>query len=419
MYDSLPSWLKEKQKPSEDNKLTLRLRNGSQIKATSASSDAGRSEAVSLLIIDEAAFINNIGEIWASAQQTLATGGGCIALSTPYGTGNWFHKTWVAAELGDNSFLPIRLPWNVHPERDQSWRDQQDSDLGVRMAAQECDCDFSTSGDTVFHAENIDYYDKEFVREPLEKRGVDQNLWVWEPVDYSKDYLVVADVARGDGKDSSTLHVFDVETFTQVAEYKGQMGTKDFGNLLVGIATEYNNALLAPENSSIGWSTIQTILDRGYQNLYHSPKGNSMSVDNYFDPYMDYSKMTPGFTMASNTRPISIGKFQEAVRDKGVIFRSVRLLEEMKVFIWRNGRAEAQSGYNDDLVMAFSIGCYLRETAFKLRQQGMDMTKSMLNNISSNKSPYAGGYSGDGDFKNPYKIDNPYSNGEEDISWLL
>ena len=60
MYDNLPSWLKEKQKPSEDNKLTLRLRNGSQIKATSASSDAGRSEAVSLLIIDEAAFINNI-----------------------------------------------------------------------------------------------------------------------------------------------------------------------------------------------------------------------------------------------------------------------------------------------------------------------------------------------------------------------
>ena len=260
-------------------------------------------------------------------------------------------KHGLRLKLGDNSFLPIRLPWEVHPERDQAWRDQQDADLGIRMAAQECDCDFSTSGDTVFYPENIDYYEKDCVKEPLEKRGIDKNLWVWEPADYSKDYLVVADVARGDGKDYSTFHVFDVETFTQVAEYKGQMGTKDFGNLLVGIATEYNNALLAPENSSIGWSTIQTILDRGYQNLYHSPKGNSMSVDNYFDPYMDYSKMTPGFTMASNTRPIAIGKFQEAVRDRGVIFRSVRLLEEMKVFIWRNGRAEAQTGYNDDLVL--------------------------------------------------------------------
>ena len=89
MYENLPSWLKIS--ASENNKLSLRLSNGSIIKATSASSDAGRSEAVSLLLIDEAAFIDNIGEIWASAQQTLATGGGAIVLSTPYGTGNWFH----------------------------------------------------------------------------------------------------------------------------------------------------------------------------------------------------------------------------------------------------------------------------------------------------------------------------------------
>ena len=79
------------------------------IKATSASSDAGRSEAVSLLIVDEAAFIEQIGEIWASAQQTLATGGGAIVLSTPYGTGNWFHKTWVSAENKENDFLPIKV----------------------------------------------------------------------------------------------------------------------------------------------------------------------------------------------------------------------------------------------------------------------------------------------------------------------
>ena len=136
MYESLPSWLKVD--AAENNKLNLRLTNGSQIKATSASSDAGRSEAVSLLIIDEAAFIDNIGEIWASAQQTLATGGGCIALSTPYGTGNWFHQTWVRAENNENAFLPIRLPWDVHTERAQAWPDKQDDLLGdPRTAAQE------------------------------------------------------------------------------------------------------------------------------------------------------------------------------------------------------------------------------------------------------------------------------------------
>ena len=128
MFDNLPSWLKLP--ADENNKLTLRLSNGSQIKAVSAAGDAGRSEAVSLLLIDEAAFIEGIGEIWASAQQTLATGGGAIVLSTPYGTGNWFHQTWVRAEAQENDFLPIKLPWYVHPERDEAWRKKQDEYLG-------------------------------------------------------------------------------------------------------------------------------------------------------------------------------------------------------------------------------------------------------------------------------------------------
>ena len=415
MYDNLPTWLKEKDKPTEFNKLTLRLNNGSQIKATSASSDAGRSEAVSLLLIDEAAFINNIGEIWASAQQTLATGGGCIALSTPYGTGNWFHKTWVASELGENSFLPIRLPWQVHPERNQEWRDRQDSDLGHRMAEQECDCNFATSGDTVFYPEDIAFYEQSFTREPLEKRGIDQNLWIWEPADYSRNYLISADVARGDGKDYSTFHIIDVENFTQVGEYRGQLGTKEFGYLLVGIATEYNNALLAIENSSIGWSTVQTVIERGYQNLYHTPRGSI--ANSFFDPFMDTNKMTAGFSLTQATRPIAIGKFQEAVADKSAIVYSARLLEEMKVFIWKNGRPEAQTGYNDDLIMAFAVACYLRETSFKMRQQGMDMSRSMLNSMSTSTNPYSGGYSSNNN-PNPYNIQNPYG-GSEDISWLL
>ena len=417
MYENLPSWLKVD--ADENNKLTLRLKNGSQIKATSAASDAGRSEAVSLLIIDEAAFIDNIGEIWASAQQTLATGGGCIALSTPYGTGNWFHQTWVRAENKENDFLPIRLPWMVHPERDQTWRDRQDELLGdPRMAAQECDCDFSTSGDVVFYPEYIEFYEKTYLKDPLERRGADRNLWVWEPCDYSRTYMVVADVARGDGKDHSAFHVIDIENNTQVAEYKGQLGTKEYGHLLVGIATEYNEALLVIENNSIGWSTIQTVIDRGYQNLYYSPKSGEVRSDSYFEQYMDTSKMVPGFTMSSRVRPMVISKFQEYLGDKSVTFQSKRLLEEMKTFIWRNGRPEAQQGYNDDLVMSFGTAMYVRDTAFKYKQHGVELAKSMLNNLQSNKPTHIGAYRPAKD-KNPYRIDNPYSGGEEDISWLL
>ena len=416
MYENLPSWLKID--APENNKLTLRLSNGSQIKATSASSDAGRSEAVSLLLIDEAAFIENIGEIWASAQQTLATGGGCIALSTPYGTGNWFHQTWTRAEQGENDFLPIKLPWYVHPERNQTWRDRQDDLLGdPRMAAQECDCNFSTSGDIVFYPEYIEYYEQSFIKDPIEKRGADQNLWVWEGADYSRTYMVVADVSRGDGKDYSAFHVIDTETNVQVAEYKGQIGTKEYGHLLVGIATEYNEALLVIENANIGWATIQVVIDRAYQNLYYSTKGGETNVNSYFDKYQDNSKMVPGFTMSSRTRPMVIGKFQEYISDKGVTIQSKRLVEEMKTFIWRNGRPEAQSGYNDDLVMAFSTAMYIRDTALKFRQRGLDLTRESLNNIQVNRTAYQGSYGNHDKIRNPYEIDTDH--GKENINWLL
>ena len=416
MYENLPSWLKID--AAENNKLNLRLANGSQIKATSASSDAGRSEAVSLLLIDEAAFIDNIGEIWASAQQTLATGGGCIALSTPYGTGNWFHQTWTRAEGGENEFLPIKLPWFVHPDRDEAWRKRQDELLGdPRMAAQECDCDFSTSGDIVFYPEYIEYYEKTYIKDPLERRGADQNLWVWESPDYTRDYMVVADVSRGDGKDYSACHVIDVANNVQVAEYKGQIGTKEYGHLLVGLATEYNEALLVVENANIGWATIQVCIDRQYTNLYYSQKTESNNVNSYFDKYQDTSKMVPGFTMSSRTRPMVVGKFQEYLSDKGVTFQSKRLIEEMKTFIWRNGRPEAQSGYNDDLVMAFGIAMYIRDTALKFRQRGIEITKNSLNNMSVNRTPYQGSYGGKQQVRNPYSIDTEH--GKENINWLL
>jgi hypothetical protein len=128
--------------------------------------------------------------------------------------------------------------------------------------------------------------------------------------------------------------------------------------------------------------------------------------------------MTPGFTMNSKTRPICINKFQESIADKGVIFQSKRLLSEMKTFIWKNGRSEAQLGYNDDLVMPFSMGQYVRSTALQFNKYGEDMYKSMLNSTTSTNTPYHGGYSPTNQ-ENPWSMDNPYSNGKEDIRWLL
>jgi len=415
MYDQLPKWLKL---PAvEKNKLSLRLKNGSKITAKSSNADAARSEAVSLLLIDEAAFIDNIQETFTAAQQTLATGGQCMALSTPNGIGNWFHQTWDKAESGENSFLPIKLPWTVHPERDQSWRDQQDSDLGPRMAGQECDCDFLASGDTVFEPDDMMFFEQTYLKEPLERRGVDSNLWVWEGVDYTKSYMVVADVSRGDSADYSAFHIFDIENCVQVGEYKGKISPKDFGNVLVGIATEFNQALLVVENANIGWATIEQILERQYSNLYYSSTSQMETVESYMSKY-ERDKLVPGFTMSVRTRPLVIAKMIEYIRERGVTIQSKRLLGEMRVFVWKNGKPQAQTNYNDDLLMACATALYVRDTALRLRQQGMDLARAQLSSFQNlNAKNKAVMKSVGNQQNNPYIIDNGY--GQEDISWLL
>ena len=414
MYDQLPSWLRLK--AVEKNKLSLRLKNGSRISAKSSNSDAARSEAVSLLLIDEAAFIDNIDETFASAQQTLATGGQCMALSTPNGIGNWFHQTWEKAETGENSFIPIRLPWTVHPERNQEWRDLQDADLGPRMAAQECDCDFLSSGDTVFEPEDLIFMETTSQTDPTEKRGISGDYWIWEYPDYTKSYMVVADVARGDGQDFSTFHVFDIEAASQVAEFKSKVPPKEFGNLLVGVASEYNNALLVVENANIGWSTIEQIIEREYVNLYYSSKSDQDTVESYMTK-MERGNLTPGFTMSMRTRPLVIAKMMDYVRERSVTIKSQRLLKEMRVFVWKNGKAQAQTNYNDDLVMAFATGLYVRDTALRLRQQGMDLSRANLSAIGNLNQRQGAAYSVGNMQNNPYIMKTP--DGDQDISWLL
>tara|TARA_B100000963_G_scaffold69630_2_gene57991 strand:- start:4502 stop:6073 length:1572 start_codon:yes stop_codon:yes gene_type:complete len=415
MYDQLPKWLRLT--AVEKNKLSLRLKNGSKITAKSSNADAARSEAVSLLLIDEAAFIDNIDETFTAAQQTLATGGQCMALSTPNGIGNWFHLTWDKAESGENSFLPIKLPWTVHPERDQSWREQQDSDLGPRMAGQECDCDFLASGDTVFEPDDMLFYEETYQKEPLERRGVDGNLWIWEGVDYTKSYMVVADVARGDSTDYSAFHIFDIETCTQVAEYKGKLSPKDFGNVLVGVSSEYNEALLVVENANIGWATIEQILERQYSNLYYSSTSQMETVESYMTKY-ERDKLVPGFTMSVRTRPLVIAKMIEYIREKGVTIQSKRLLGEMRVFVWKNGKPQAQTKYNDDLLIACATALYVRDTALRLRQQGMDLARAQLSSFQNLNAKNKAVIKTVGNQQNnPYLIDNGF--GKEDISWLL
>jgi len=378
----LPSWIRIADL-SVDNKNSIELDNGSQVKASSTSGDAGRSEALSLLVVDEAAHIDGLDELWTGLYPTISTGGRCIAISTPSGVGDWFHETYVRAQSGENEFFPIDLKWDVHPDRDQEWFNVETKNMSKRQIAQEYECSFNTSGDTVIHSDDIMYI-KQGIKDPVYRVGFDRNTWIWEEPKEENKYLLVADVSRGDGKDFSAFHVFKLETMEVICEYKGKPTPDIFADILYTTGLQYNTAMVVVENNSVGYHTLEKLKERGYTNVYHSKKGNHEYVEQYAAE--GNSSVVAGFTTSHKTRPLIIAKLEEFIRNKVLTIYSTRLANELDTFIWKNGRPQAQRSYNDDLVMAAAIGCWVRDTAIVENTRDIEYKKAFLNAVMTNKT---------------------------------
>jgi len=375
---NLPDWMRISD-ITIDNRTSFELGNGSQIKSSSTSGDAGRSEALSLLIIDEAAHVEKLSELWTALYPTLSTGGRCIALSTPNGVGNWFHQNCTEAEAGTNDFYMTTLMWDVHPDRDKKWFEKETRNMSKRQIAQELECNFNVSGETVIHPDDIQWY-LERTTAPQYRTGFDRNYWIWKKHDVLKPHLIVADVARGDGKDNSAFHIFELETMEVVAEYIGKPTPDDFADILYNVCAEYGNPMLVIENNNIGYAVLKKLLDKGYSNLYHSRKGDHQYVDPITAQWQP--NVIPGFTTSSKTRPLIVAKMEEFMRNKLITINSNRLLSEMKTFIWQAGRPQAMRSYNDDLVMSFAIGCWVRDTVIVESQKNIEYSKSFIGGMS-------------------------------------
>jgi len=378
----LPGWMRISE-IVVDNRTSFELSNGSQIKGSSTSSDAGRSEALSLLVVDEAAHVEKLSELWTALYPTLSTGGRCIALSTPNGVGNWFHQNCVEAEAGTNAFHMTTLLWSVHPDRDKKWFDKETKNMSKRQIAQELECNFNVSGETVIHPDDIQWY-LERTTAPEYRTGFDRNYWIWKKYNADKTHMIVADVARGDCKDNSAFHIFELETMEVVGEYVGKPTPDDFADILYSVAGEYGNPMLVIENNNIGYAVLKKLLDKGYHNLYHSAKGDHHYVDPVTAQWQ--SNVIPGFTTSSKTRPLIVAKMEEFMRNKLIKINSNRLLSEMKTFIWQAGRPQAMRSYNDDLVMSFAIGCWVRDTVIIENQKNVEYSKQFLSSITTSKT---------------------------------
>jgi len=403
-----------------DNRSSFELSNGSQIKASSTSGDAGRSEALSLLVIDEAAHVEGLGELWTGLYPTLSTGGRCIALSTPNGVGNWFHKTYTEADQGVNDFYPTQLMWDVHPDRDREWFEKETRNMSRRQIAQELECNFNTSGETVMHPDDIKrIFDG--IRDPKHRTGFDRNFWIWEEYQDNCSYLLVADVARGDGKDYSVFHIIKLETMEVVGEYQGKPTPDIYANMLFSAGKEYGNCLLVVENNSVGFAVLDKLVDLQYPNLYYSVKSTHEYVSQLEAEVM--SNSVAGFTTSQKTRPLIVAKLEEFIRNKLITIYSLRTVNEFKTFIWNNGRPQAMRSYNDDLTMALAIGCWVRDTALETSQRDLEYQKAFLGSMIKSTTkistaiPGMHGYDKRYDMESGLKNDNEIKQ-QKEVMWL-
>ncbi len=366
-----------------NNKQFIEFSHGSSIKAIPTSDDAGRSEALSLLIVDEAAFVRNFDTIWTGIYPTLTTGGRAIVLSTPNGVGGQYYKLYTDAEDGINEFNPIKLPWTVNPDTDEEWFEKMTANMTKRQISQEFLCDFISSGETLIGAEEFDWL-KSMVKDPVERTGPNADIWIWRyPLNESK-YLISADVSRGDSKDFSAFHVIDVGNREVVAEFKGKIPPDGLGQLLVDWGKRYNNAVLVPENNNYGYATLMKIRDLGYNNVYLRKKKKASIVIYNGKFNIDNA----GFNTNQKTKGIILTKLEELIRTKNIKVYSSRFYDESKRFVWKGNRAEAMNGYNDDLVMSMAIGSYIMDTEYGNIGTGKDINAAMLAAMSVNSTKF-------------------------------
>ena len=371
ILDNLPPWLLLPK--FEPTKQAISFNNGSQIVAIPTSDDAGRSEALSLLIVDEAAFIRDFEMIWTGLAPAFSTGGNAIILSSPNGVGGQYYRLWTEAEAGQNDFNPIRLPWDVHPEHDQVWFDKETKSLSRRKIAQEYLCDFITSGDTFLQPNDLEDLRSQ-IMDPVEKAGHDRNIWIWSPPVAGHTYVISADVSRGDAADYSAFHVIDVDDCEVAAEYMGKVPPEKLAEMLAEWGKRYNGALIVPENNTFGYFVNTKLRDiLNYKKLYFEK--NKGDPFNYIP--IDPNEL-PGFPTNQKSRVQILTKLEELIRSKRLKSYSRRLYDQLQAFVWNGNKPMAGKDSHDDLIMSLAIGCWLVEGNEGLSSQAVAMSYAIL-----------------------------------------
>jgi hypothetical protein len=358
IYEALPRFLRggldDKRRPipyartkaPKDSATEIRLPNNSKIRSIPSGKAGGRSFSTKLLVIDEAAFIERIEDIWGGIYSTISnTNGSVFVVSTVNGVGGvggWYYQTYQGAVAGENSFSVASMDYTEHPDyNNPDWVQKTRSNIGERRWRQEVLGEFLASGNTFIDADKIAELETIIKAEPEPPRSeLGGKLLVWKDYVPGHHYAIGADCATRGGLDFSTAQVVDTDAGEQVAEYRGKLAEDEFAKILAQLGYRYGTALIVPEMNAKAGGAVTTSLANveRYKRLYRQENGDV------------------GWNTTVRTRDLLISQFEASFYAQEWKIHSLRLIEELKTFIvTKTGKVEHDHHSHDDLLFAFFI----------------------------------------------------------------
>jgi hypothetical protein len=415
-----PDWVNIGFSKEKDSQRHYKLNNGCEVKAVATSVDALRGYTPTILIFDEAAYIEAGDDLWAACMASLSTGGQVIVISTPNGYDKIYYEIYDQSIQGMNNFVISELHWENDPRftKDLVWiktkdiihymlnREDYDDSLNIpekdqdkfseltrkgykpysswfesmckklkfdrRKISQELESAFLGSGDNVIPIETIENIKESMIEEPKEKYASGQ-LWVWEEAQIDHKYIMGIDVSRGDSEDFTSICVIDFEERKQVMEYLGKIPPDLAADLAFKWANLYKAYIVIDITGGMGVATARKLQELGYRDLY--VEGANTADKWKYNPKL--LEKIPGISF-NNKRAQIVSAFEEALRH-GFNIKSHRLLNELYTFVFVNGKPNHMKGKHDDLIMAMAMAIYVGESSFSQLKKSDEMTKAMLN----------------------------------------
>ena len=420
-YENLPKWMQHG--ILVWNKGNVELENGSKILAASTSASAVRGMSFNILFLDEFAFVpNHVAEqFFASVYPTITSGKSTkvIIISTPNGM-NHFYKMWEDARNGKNGYTTNEVHWSQVPGRDAKWKEETMKNTSKRQFAQEFECDFLGSADTLISPAKLQAIPFE---EPLiSNAGLD----VYERVQENHEYIITVDVARGIGGDYSAFIVFDITTlpYKIVAKYRdNEIKPVMFPSVIFQVAKEYNLPYILVEVNDIGDSIAATLnYDLEYPNvLMCAMRGRAGQI---VGQGFSGNKTQLGVKMSITVKKQGCANLKAILEEDKLTFKDFHILQELTTFIQRKQAWEADEGYHDDLVMCMVLFAWLCMQEYFKEMTDQDVRRRIYeeqrNQIEQDMAPF--GFIDDGLGDDSFIEDGSiweYGTTQEDVTYML